>query len=244
MRIEVHENDERWYFNQKWIKSYFSFSYADYHNHKRPWFWKLLVLNEDHISPKEWFPARPHKDMEIISIPLEWELHHKDSLWNDVKLKKWSVQTISAGSGISHSEVNDHPEDILKILHIWIESENHKWEPVYQQKKYFKKDRINMWQTLVSWDKKDDCNLIDQDAYISRISISIKEIITYKKRNKDHWVYFFVIEWNIKIWDETLKKNYAAWVNIDNKKISMTLKWNDIADVLAIEIPMQLKPIR
>ena len=133
MKVEIHENEERWYFNQKWIQSYFSFSYADYHNHKRPGFWKLLVLNEDQISTKEWFPARPHKNMEIISIPLEWELHHKDSLWNNEKIKKWSVQTISAWSGISHSEVNDHTEDPLHVLHIWIESENHNGEPLYQQ---------------------------------------------------------------------------------------------------------------
>jgi quercetin 2,3-dioxygenase len=70
MKLEIHLNEERGYFNQKWIKSYFSFSYADYHNHKRPCFGKLLVLNEDHIAPNEGFPPRPHKDMEIISIPL------------------------------------------------------------------------------------------------------------------------------------------------------------------------------
>jgi redox-sensitive bicupin YhaK (pirin superfamily) len=178
--------------------------------------------------------------MEIISIPLEWELHHQDSLWNNEKIKKWSVQTISAWSGISHSEVNDNKDDPLHVLHIWIESENHNGLPLYQQQKYFKKDRINIWQILVSWDKKDECNFIYQDAYISRMALSTKEKIPYKKRNKYNWVYFFVIEWNVKIWEEILKTNDAAWVNTDEKKINISLKWKD-ADILAIEVPMQLK---
>jgi redox-sensitive bicupin YhaK (pirin superfamily) len=240
MKVEIHENEERWYFNQKWIKSYFSFSYADYHNHKRPGFWKLLVLNEDQINSKEWFPARPHKNMEIISIPLEWELHHKDSLGNNEKIKKWSVQTISAWSGISHSEVNDHIDDPLHVLHIWIESENHNGEPLYQQQKYFKKDRINTWQMLVSWDKKDNCNFIYQDAYISRIALLTKETITYQKRNKNNGVYFFVIEGDVIIWDNPLATNDAVAVNLDDKNILVNLKWKN-ADILAIEVPMQLK---
>lgn len=242
MKVEVHQNDERGYFNQKWIKSYFSFSYADYHNHKRPWFWKLLVLNEDQIDPNEWFPARPHKDMEIISIPLQWELHHTDSLGNNKKVKKWSVQTISAWSGISHSEMNNHKNMSLHILHIWIESENHDGLPLYQQKRYLKKNRINKWQLLVSWDKKDDCNFIYQDAYISRIDLSIKEAIIYKKKNQYNGVYFFVIKWSLKIWDDILTTNDAVSVNSEDKEIPIYLKWKN-ADILAIEVPMQLKPI-
>lgn len=240
MNIEIHENEERWYFNQKWIKSYFSFSYADYHNHKRPWFGKLLVLNEDHVQPGEWFPQRPHKDMEIISIPLEWELHHKDSLWNDTIVKKSSVQSISTGSGVSHSEFNGSNTEELKVLHIWIESENHSWEPVYEQKKYLKRDRDNKWQLLVSGNKKDGVNTIAQDAYISRITLSQREVVPYKKRNPMHGVYYFVIDGSIKIGSQKLKYRDAAGVN-DNDPEHLII-WNaEESDVLAIEVPMLLK---
>ena len=240
MNIEIHENEERWYFNQKWIKSYFSFSYADYHNHKRPWFGKLLVLNEDHVQPGEGFPARPHKDMEIISIPLEWELFHKDSLWNDTIVKKSSVQSISTGKWISHSEFNGSQEEELKVLHIWIESENHSGEPVYEQKKYLKKDRQNVWQILASWDPKDEANRIFQDAYISRINISQREVVPYKKRNPLHGVYYFVIEWSIKLDSHKLKTKDAAGVNDENPE--HLIIWNaEESDVIAIEVPMILK---
>jgi redox-sensitive bicupin YhaK (pirin superfamily) len=240
MNIEIHENEERWYFNQKWIKSYFSFSYADYHNHKRPWFGKLLVLNEDHVQPGEWFPARPHKDMEIISIPLEWELSHKDSLWNDTIVKKSSVQSISTGKWISHSEFNGNQEEELKVLHIWIESENHSGEPRYEQKKYLKKDRDNLWQLLVSWNPEDEVNTISQDAYVSRISISQREVVPYKKRNPLHWVYYFVINGSIKLDSHKLKTKDAAGVN--DEQAEHLIIWNDEeSDVIAIEVPMMLK---
>lgn len=240
MKLEIHLNEERWYFNQKWIKSYFSFSYADYHNHKRPCFWKLLVLNEDHIKPNEGFPPRPHKDMEIISIPLEWELYHEDSFENEEIIKKWWVQSISAWSGISHSEVNKHNEKELQVLHIWIESQNHTWTPLYDHKKYFKKDRINTWQTLASWNPEDDCNFIHQDAYISRIALNTRESVPYVKRNKDHWVYFFIIEWWMKLWWESIGFKDAMWVVSDEKEIPVVWKsWEN--DILAIEVPMTIK---
>lgn len=240
MKLEIHLNEERGYFNQKWIKSYFSFSYADYHNHKRPCFWKLLVLNEDHIQAENGFPPRPHKDMEIISIPLEWELYHEDSFENEETVKKWWVQTISAGSGVSHSEVNKHPDQELKVLHIWIESENHRGTPLYANKKYFKKDRINTWQILASWDVEDDCNFIHQDAYISRIQLNTREAVPYIKRNKNHWVYFFVIEWGFKFeWNKIWKKD-AMWIVNDEKKISILGNTGE-NDILAIEVPMTIK---
>ena len=240
MNIEIHENEERWYFNQKWIKSYFSFSYADYHNHKRPWFGKLLVLNEDHVQPGEWFPARPHKDMEIISIPLEWELHHKDSLWNDNIVKKSWVQSISTGIWVSHSEFNGHDDEVLKVLHIWIESENHSGEPIYEHKKYLKKERLNTWQTLASWDPKDNANTLFQDAYISRINITQREVVAYKKRNPLHGVYYFVIDGSIKIDSHKLKSKDAAWVN-DEQEEHLIIGNAEESDVIAIEVPMILK---
>jgi redox-sensitive bicupin YhaK (pirin superfamily) len=240
MKLEIHLNEERWYFNQKWIKSYFSFSYADYHNHKRPCFWKLLVLNEDHIQAENGFPPRPHKDMEIISIPLEWELYHEDSFENEETVKKWWVQTISAGSWVSHSEVNKHPDQELKVLHIWIESENHRGTPLYANKKYFKKDRINTWQILASWDVEDECNFIHQDAYISRIQLNTREAVPYIKRNKEHWVYFFVIEWGFKFeWNKVWQKDAMWLVNID-KEISILGNTGE-NDILAIEVPMTIK---
>lgn len=240
MSIEIHENEERWYFNQKWIKSYFSFSYADYHNHKRPWFGKLLVLNEDHVQPGEWFPARPHKDMEIISIPLEWELHHKDSLWNDNIVKKSWVQSISTWSWVSHSEFNGHDKEVLKVLHIWIESENHSWEPIYEHKKYLKKDRMNAWQVLASWDPKDNANTIAQNAYISRISLTQREVVAYKKRNPLHGVYYFVIDGSIKIDSHKLKAKDAAGINDENPQ-HLVIWDSEESDVIAIEVPMLLK---
>ncbi|MCP4523143.1 MAG: pirin family protein [Candidatus Gracilibacteria bacterium] len=241
MKIEVHENEERGYFNQKWIKSYFSFSYADYHNHKRPGFGKLIVLNEDHIIPGEGFPARPHKDMEIISIPLFGELHHEDSLGNDTNVKAGSVQSISAGSGISHSEYNNHDSDELKVLHIWIESENHNGDPIYEHKKYTKKDRKNKWQVLASCKKKDNANLLQQDAYISRIHITEKKEVEYKKRNKDHGVYFFVIHGCIKVEGNKIMEKDAVGITGAHKKIALKNYYEE-SDILAIEVPMQLKP--
>jgi hypothetical protein len=197
-------------------------------------------LNEDHIAPNEGFPPRPHKDMEIISIPLSWELYHEDSFENEETIKKGWVQTISAWSWVSHSEVNKHDEEELKVLHIWIESENHRWTPLYANKKYFKKDRINTWQILASWDVEDECNFIHQDAFISRIQLNTRDAVPYIKRKKDHWVYFFVIEWGFKFeWNKVWQKD-AMWLVNSDKEISILGNtWEN--DILAIEVPMTIK---
>ena len=116
MKTIYHSSSSRGHANHGWLKSYHSFSFANYYNPEKIHFGALRVLNDDTVAAGMGFGTHPHQNMEIVSIPLEGDLEHKDSMGNVTVIKHGDIQVMSAGTGIEHSEYNKNKDKEVKFL--------------------------------------------------------------------------------------------------------------------------------
>ncbi|OAV02079.1 Quercetin 2,3-dioxygenase [Moraxella veridica] len=133
MKSVYHAADSRGTANHGWLKSRHTFSFGHYYDPKRMGFGTLLVINDDQVIGGQGFGTHPHRDMEIISIPLSSDLAHKDSMGNGSIIKNGDIQVMSAGTGVTHSEMNANADQIVKFLQIWIQPNKAGVTPRYQQ---------------------------------------------------------------------------------------------------------------
>ena len=228
MKKEIYKAEERGKADHGWLQSRFSFSFADYHDPSRMGFGKLRVLNDDIIAPDGGFGMHPHDNMEIVTIILQGALEHEDDMGNKGIIKRGEVQRISAGSGITHSEVNASKEK-TNLLQIWIETKEQDIKPSYEQNRYeVKKNEI---KTIVSGKKIKNTLYIHQDAYFSIGKFEKNKSTEYTLKTK--MAYIFVIEGNVEIEDEPLSRRDAIGIS-ETDKINITAKEN--SEFLIIEI--------
>ena len=133
MKTIYHKSDTRGHTDFGWLNSYHSFSFGNYYDAQRINFGTLRVLNDDTVAKGRGFGTHPHKNMEIISIPLEGDLKHMDDMGNSTVIKAGDIQVMSAGTGISHSEYNKSQENEVKFLQIWVIPNQENVEPRYDQ---------------------------------------------------------------------------------------------------------------
>lgn len=119
--LTLRKSEERGYFNHGWLESYHSFSFSEYYDPAHMSFGPLRVINEDWVQPQTGFGTHGHRNMEIITYMLDGELSHKDSTGGGSAIRPGQIQRMSAGSGIRHSEMNQHPDQVAHLLQIWIE---------------------------------------------------------------------------------------------------------------------------
>ena len=238
MKIIEYKAKDRGYANYEWLQANYSFSFANYYNPGKENFGALRVLNDDVIQGGMGFGEHPHDNMEIITIPIQGSLKHKDSMsekW--IPLETGEVQVMSAGTGVMHSERNNSATDYINLFQIWVIPDKTGVEPAYDQMKFEVKDRINKLQTLVSShrDKEEGSLKIHQDAKISRIDLSKDNKFTYSLISNDHGVYMMLISGEIHVQDYSLKSRDALGIS----KISdFTINAMQDAEVLLIEVPM------
>jgi redox-sensitive bicupin YhaK (pirin superfamily) len=190
----IHPAQTRGYADHGWLKSYHTFSFADYYNPERMNFGALRVINDDSVAPGMGFGRHPHRDMEIISIPLEGELEHKDSEGNHSVIKKGEVQVMSAGTGILHSEFNPSKTKTAKFLQIWVLPKKLGVRPRYEQKAFSQEMRFNRFCSIVSPDGRDGSLIINQEAFFSLIDLERGKEIIYDKKTLNGGLYLFVIK--------------------------------------------------
>ncbi|WP_458761806.1 pirin family protein [Cupriavidus basilensis] len=161
--IEIRKAGERGYADHGWLKSYHTFSFADYYDPKHVQFGPLRVINEDRVAPGMGFGTHGHRDMEIISYVLEGELAHKDSMGNGSVIRPGDVQRMSAGTGVRHSEYNHAAHDTTHFLQIWILPEKSDLEPGYEEKHFPAADKRGRLRLVGSRDGAEGSVVIHQD---------------------------------------------------------------------------------
>lgn len=238
MRKIIQRANERGTADYGWLKANYSFSFANYYHPQHVNFGALRVLNDDIISGGMGFGEHPHDNMEIITIPLQGELKHKDSMGEKwIPVTPEEVQVMSAGTGVVHAERNNSASEDLNLFQIWIMPGEQNVEPAYGQRKFQISERQNKLQTLVTSfdDAHDDSLKIHQDAKISRIDLDENQDFTYELKSQYHGVYIMVIEGEIQVDQDILKKRDAIGVFQIN---SVDIKSNKKASLLFIEVPM------
>ena len=234
MKKIIHNSETRGFANHGWLKSHHTFSFAGYQNQDRMNFGMLRVLNDDIVQPKMGFGTHPHKNMEIISIPISGALSHKDNMDNKRSIEAGEVQVMSAGTGLTHSEFNDSKTNEVNFLQLWIIPEKEEVTPFYDQKKFDASKRKNKFLTLVSpRDKQVEGSLpINQQGYISMIDLEADFTTEYQLKNG---AYFFLIEGEVLVAGEKLQKRDAIGIS-EIKKV--VIKANQQSKLLVIDVPM------
>jgi redox-sensitive bicupin YhaK (pirin superfamily) len=164
--LEVRPGRERGYADHGWLKSFHSFSFADYHDPRHMGFGPLRVINEDRVAPGSGFGTHGHRDMEIISYVLEGALGHQDSIGNGSTIVPGDVQRMSAGSGVRHSEYNHEKAGATHFLQIWIEPSAHGIAPGYEQKHFDAASKRGRLRLVASPDGAEGSVTIHQDARV------------------------------------------------------------------------------
>lgn len=162
--IEIRKSDERGYADHGWLKSYHSFSFADYYDPRYVQFGPLRVINEDRVAPGMGFGTHGHRDMEIISYVLDGELAHKDSIGNGSVIRPGDVQRMSAGTGVRHSEYNHAANDTTHFLQIWVIPAENGIEPGYEERNFPAEEKRGKLRLVVSPDGAEGSVVIHQDA--------------------------------------------------------------------------------
>src|SRR6202166_2514134 len=163
---EIRRSNERGYADHGWLKSFHTFSFADYFDPKHVQVGPLRVINEDRVQAGSGFGTHAHRDMEIISYVLAGELAHKDSMGNGSTIRPGDVQRMSAGTGVRHSEFNPNPKAPVHFLQIWIQPAERNIEPSYEEKRFAPEEKRGRLRLIASPDRADGSLLIHQDARI------------------------------------------------------------------------------
>lgn len=237
MKTIYYKADSRGHANHGWLDTYYSFSFANYHHPERMSFGVLRVLNDDTIAGGMGFSKHPHRDMEIISIPLSGALKHGDNMGNEGIIRKGEVQVMSAGTGIIHSEANAHPQEPVKLLQIWIIPNKMGVEPRYDQMLISDNARKNDFQQIVSPNKEDEGVWIHQDAWFFLANFQKGISKEYRIKKRTNGVFVFIIEGKAKINDQILERRDGFGIF---EVESFVLEALENSEILLIDVPMDL----
>lgn len=235
MNTVLHKANTRGHANHGWLDTNHTFSFANYYDPQRMNFGALRVLNDDFVDGGMGFGRHPHDNMEIVSIPLQGDLEHKDSMGNVAVIKQNDVQIMSAGTGIFHQEYNKSPDKKVNFLQIWVFPKQRNIQPRYDQRTFKPEDRVNKLQQIVSAVKDDEGIWINQDAWFHLGSLKKGFQTEYTVKQKGNGVYFFVIDGDVTINNQKLNKRdgYGVW---EADKISISA--DSDTELLVMEVPM------
>jgi quercetin 2,3-dioxygenase len=232
----LHKAETRGDANHGWLHSRHTFSFADYYDPERVNFGMLRVLNDDSVEAGMGFGTHPHNNMEIISIPLEGDLEHKDNMGNVSVIRKGDIQVMSAGTGITHSEYNKNKDKAVKFLQIWVIPNIRNVKPRYDQITLNMADRHNKLQQILSPNHDDPGVWIYQNAWFHLGHFDKGFGTDYTIKAAGNGVYAFILSGELTINDQELKTRdgFGVW-NTD--KIS--LKAGSECEFLLMEVPMK-----
>lgn len=231
----IHSAESRGKAHHGWLQSRHTFSFADYYDPDRMGFGALRVINDDSVAPGMGFGNHPHRDMEIISIPLEGALKHKDSEGNSHIIQKGEVQIMSAGTGIAHSEFNASPTHPVKFLQIWVLPKKLKVKPRYEQKAFTQAAKANQLCLILSPDGRNDSVTINQDAFFSLTQLDKGRSVEYERLGEGTGVYILVLFGRVEINGQSFESRDGVGLK---EVAKVRLSALEEAEVLLMEVPL------
>ena len=236
MKSIFHAADTRGHANHGWLDAYHSFSFANWQNRDRVHFGALRVLNDDKIAGGRGFGSHPHDNMEIVTIPLEGALEHKDSMGNQGRIQAGDVQAMSAGTGVFHSEFNGNAAEDCRLLQIWVFPNQKNVAPRYDQKTFLPEGRANQFQVLVGPDGSDGAMNIHQNAWFSLGQFDAGRAENYAVKWAGNGVYAFLISGAATIGGQKLNRRDAVGIW---ETVGFDIKMEENSELLLIDVPME-----
>jgi redox-sensitive bicupin YhaK (pirin superfamily) len=232
----LHKAATRGHADHGWLNAYHTFSFANYYDADREQFGVLRVLNDDTIAAGMGFGTHPHKNMEIITIPLEGDLAHKDSMGNESTIKTGDVQVMSAGTGIQHSEFNPNADKRTKLFQIWLFPRTQNVTPRYQQITLDTHQQKNNFAQILSPNPEDEGVWIHQEAWFFLADFDAGFTKNYNLRKAGNGLYLMVISGTITVDGQELETRDGLGItNFDTLEIKATTD----AKFLIMEVPMK-----
>ncbi len=237
MQTILHRAATRGAADHGWLQSNHSFSFANYYNPERMGFGVLRVLNDDHVAPGRGFDTHQHRDMEIISIPLQGDLEHKDSMGNTTVIRQGDIQVMSAGTGVAHSEYNKNKDEAVKFLQIWVHPRAKGLEPRYDQIALDEAAMDGKFAQVLSPHPEQEGVWINQDAYFSIGRFTAGQTADYRVKKAGNGLYVFVLEGRATVAGQELDTRDAVGIT-GTDAISLTS--TSSARILLMEVPMEV----
>ena len=236
MKFTVHRAGCRGHADHGWLNTWHSFSFAGYYNPDRMHFGALRVLNDDTVQAGMGFGTHSHENMEIITIVLEGELEHRDSMGNGSVITQGEVQVMSAGTGIQHSEFNHSETTDLSLLQIWVFPDKKNVVPRHGQAGFQDEEMNGKWRTVVSPDGAYESLWIHQQAWFSLGMFEPGATMSYKPKKSNSGIYVFLISGELEIGSENLNSRDA--LGIEEIESEVNMKTNKQSKILVMEIPV------
>jgi redox-sensitive bicupin YhaK (pirin superfamily) len=238
MKKVIHPATSRGYADHGWLQTHHTFSFARYYDPSRINFGALRVINDDTVAGGEGFGMHPHDNMEIVSIPLEGELRHGDSMGNGFVLREGQIQVMSAGGGITHSEFNNRPDRPVKFLQIWVFPDRNGHTPRYENLTLMPA-RPGELRTLVTPEDKQErgASWVHQQAWFHTLDLEPGASYDYEIRRRGNGLYVFVLEGKVSVGGEHLsaRDGIGVW---ETASVAFSARAKEGTKLLLIEVPM------
>jgi redox-sensitive bicupin YhaK (pirin superfamily) len=233
MQIQVRRASERGHADHGWLDTSHTFSFADYYNPDHMGFRVLRVINEDKVAAGRGFGKHPHRDMEIITYVLDGELGHSDSMGTGSTIKPGEVQRMSAGTGVTHSEMNASKTKPVHFMQIWITPDKSGHKPGYEQKAFSEEERRGTLRLVASPDGRDGSVTIHQDATLSIGLLSAGDKVEHALAT-DRYAWVQVARGSIELDGQTLSHGDGAAIRGPGP---LRITGVDNAEVLVFDLP-------
>lgn len=228
----VRRSDQRGHADHGWLDSRHTFSFADYYDPAHMGFRSLRVINEDHVAPGRGFGAHPHRDMEILTYVVSGAVQHADSMGNRAVVRPGEIQRMTAGTGVTHSEINPSPAEELHLLQIWIQPDRHGYEPGYEQVSYAGRDRNGRLVQLAAREPADGAVKIHQDVALYAAALERGASVAHDMAPGRH-AWLQVVEGDVEVAGNTLHAGDGLAVSDESR---LTIKGVEPAEILLFDL--------
>jgi hypothetical protein len=228
----VRRSDQRGHADHGWLDSRHTFSFADYYDPAHMGFRSLRVINEDHVAPSRGFGAHPHRDMEILTYVVSGAVQHADSMGNRAVVRPGEIQRMTAGTGVTHSEINPSPAEDLHLLQIWIQPDRRGYEPGYEQVSYAERDRNGRFVQLAAREPQDGAVKIHQDVALYAAALERGASVAHDMAPGRH-AWLQVVEGDVEVAGNTLHAGDGLAVSDESR---LTISGIEPAEILLFDL--------